>query len=63
VLVGVLPWRAAVWLSKVEPYGMYIILGLVAFKLLDGIWMTPLMSSTVFVLSIILSPFEFLLNP
>ncbi len=63
VLVGLLPWRAAVWLSKVEPYGMYIILGLVAFKLLDGIWMTPLMSSTVFVLSIILSPFEFLLNP
>jgi Zn-dependent protease len=63
VLVGLLPWRAAVWLSKVEPYGMYIILGLVAFKLLDGIWMAPLMSWTVFVLSIILSPFEFLLNP
>jgi Zn-dependent protease len=63
VLVGVLPWRAAVWLSKVEPYGMYIILGLVAFKLLDDIWMAPLMSSTVFVLSLLLSPFEFLLNP
>ena len=63
VLVGLLPWRAAVWLSKVEPYGMYIILGLVAFKLLDGIWMAPLMSWTVFVLSILLSPFEFLLNP
>jgi hypothetical protein len=42
---------------------MYIILGLVAFKLLDGIWMAPLMSSTVFVLSLLLSPFEFLLNP
>jgi Zn-dependent protease len=63
VLVGLLPWRAAVWLSKVEPYGMYIILGLVAFKLLDDIWMAPLMSSTVFVLSLLLSPFEFLLNP
>jgi Zn-dependent protease len=63
VLVGMLPWRAAVWLSKVEPYGMYIILGLVAFKLLDDIWMAPLMSSTVFVLSLLLSPFEFLLNP
>lgn len=63
VLVGLLPWRAAVWLSKVEPYGMYIILGLVAFKLLDDIWMAPLMSWTVFVLSVLLSPFEFLLNP
>lgn len=63
VLVGLLPWRAAVWLSKVEPYGMYIILGLVAFKLLDDIWMAPLMNWTVFVLSLLLSPFEFLLNP
>ena len=63
VLVGLLPWRAAVWLSKVEPYGMYIILGLVAFKLLDDIWMAPLMKLTVFMLSLLLSPFEFLLNP
>lgn len=63
VLVGLLPWRAAVWLSKVEPYGMYIILGLVAFKLLDDIWMAPLMKWTVFMLSLLLSPFEFLLNP
>jgi Zn-dependent protease len=63
VLVGLLPWRAAVWLSKVEPYGMYIILGLVVFKLLDDIWMAPLMKWTVFVLSLLLSPFEFLLNP
>ena len=63
VLVGLLPWRAAVWLSKVEPYGMYIILGLVAFKLLDDIWMAPLMKWTVFVLSLLLSPFEILLNP
>ena len=59
VLVGLLPWRAAVWLSKVEPYGMYIILGLVAFKLLDDIWMAPLMKWTVFMLSLLLSPFEF----
>lgn len=63
LLVGLLPWRAAVWLSKVEPYGMYIILGLVIFKLLDDIWMAPLMKWTVFVLSLLLSPVEFLLHP
>ena len=63
VLVGLLPWRAAVWLSKVEPYGMYIILGLVIFKLLDDIWMAPLMKWTVFMLSLLLSPVEFLLHP
>ena len=63
VLVGILPWRGAVWLSKVEPYGMYIVLALVAFNKLDDIWMTPLMKWTVFALSLVLSPFEFLLNP
>jgi Zn-dependent protease len=63
VLVGLLPWRAAVWLSKVEPYGIYIVLALVVFKQLDDIWMGPLMKGTVFVLSLLLSPLEFLLHP
>jgi Zn-dependent protease len=62
VLVGLLPWRAAVWLSKVEPYGIYIVLALVAFNKLDDIWIGPLMKWTVFALSLLLSPFEFLLN-
>jgi Zn-dependent protease len=62
VLVGLLPWRAAVWLSKVEPYGIYIVLALVAFNKLDDIWIEPLMKWTVFALSLLLSPFEFLLN-
>jgi Zn-dependent protease len=62
VLVGLLPWRAAVWLSKIEAYGMYIVLALVAFNKLDDIWMAPLMKWTVFALSLLLSPFEFLLN-
>jgi len=63
VLVGLLPWRAAVWLSKVEPYGIYIVLALVVFKQLDTLWMGPLMKWTVFALSLLLSPFEFLLHP
>ena len=62
VLVGLLPWRAAMWLSKVEPYGMYIVLALVAFNKLDDIWMGPFMKWTVFALSLLLTPFEFLLN-
>jgi Zn-dependent protease len=63
VLVGLLPWRAAVWLAKVEPYGIYIVLALVAFNQLDDIWMGPLMKWTVFALSLLLSPIEFLLHP
>ena len=63
ILIGLLPWRAAVWLSKVEPYGIYIVLALVAFNKLDDIWIEPLMKWTVFALSLMLSPFEFLLHP
>ena len=35
ILVGLLPWKQAVGLSKVEPYGMYVVLALVAFQLLN----------------------------
>jgi Zn-dependent protease len=63
VLVGLLPWRAAVWLSKVEPYGIYIVLALVAFKQLDTFWMGPLMKWTVIALSTLLGPIEYVLQP
>jgi Zn-dependent protease len=63
VLVGILPWRAAVWLSKVEPYGLYLVLALVAFNQLDDLWIRPLMKWTLFAFTALLSPFEFLLNP
>jgi Zn-dependent protease len=63
VLVGLLPWRQAVWLSKVEPYGMYIVLALVAFHTLNDYWMGPLMKWTLWALSLLLSPLEFLLKP
>jgi len=63
VLVGLLPWRAAVWLSKVEPYGIYIVLALVAFKQLDTLWMGPLMKWTVIALSTLLGPIEYVLQP
>jgi hypothetical protein len=51
------------WLSKVEPYGIYIVLALVAFKQLDTIWMGPLMKWTLVALSTVLSPIEFVLHP
>lgn len=63
VLVGVLPWKQAIWLSKVEPYGMYVVLALVAFHILNDYWMGPLMKLTLWGLSLVLSPLEFLLKP
>lgn len=63
ILVGLLPWKQAVWLSRVEPYGFYIVMALVVLKVVDTLWMAPLMTLTFELLSLMLSPFEFLLKP
>ena len=63
ILVGLLPWKQAVWLSRVEPYGFYIVMALVLLKVIDSLWMAPIMSLTFELLSLMLSPFEFLLKP
>jgi Zn-dependent protease len=62
ILVGLLPWKQAVWLSKVEPWGMYIVIALVVLKVVDTLWMDPLMRLTFEVLSLMLSPLAFLLK-
>ncbi|PUE25337.1 site-2 protease family protein [Limnohabitans sp. JirII-29] len=63
ILVGVLPWKQAVWLSKVEPWGFYIVMALVVMGVINSLWMAPLMTLTFELLSLLLSPLEFLLKP
>ncbi len=62
ILVGLLPWKQAVWLSRVEPWGFYIVMALVVFGIVDSWWMTPLMGLTIESLRWLLTPFEFLLK-
>jgi Zn-dependent protease len=62
VLVGLLPWRAAVSFSRVEPYGMYIVMALVVFKIIDTVWMLPLMHASYAVLDWLLTPFQSLIQ-
>ncbi|PIT79199.1 site-2 protease family protein [Limnohabitans sp. JirII-31] len=63
ILVGLLPWKQAVWLSKVEPWGFYIVMALVVMGVINSLWMAPLMTLTFELLSLLLSPLEFLLKP
>ena len=44
VLVGLLPYKPAVAVSKMEPYGFFIVMGLIISGVLSTIWMTPLIS-------------------
>lgn len=57
VLVGLLPYKPAVAVSKMEPYGFFIVMGLIISGVLSTIWMTPLISVGRSLVNLILLPF------
>ena len=56
ILMGVLPWRQAQWLSRIEPYGFYVVLALVMLGVVSEWWLKPLMSLTIQSLQWVLWP-------
>nr|WP_312989673.1 site-2 protease family protein [Comamonas koreensis] len=58
VLVGLLPYKQAVAVSKIEPYGFFIVMGLVIAGVVSTFWMRPLMSLGYAVVSLVLMPFS-----
>ncbi len=61
VLVGLLPWKQAAQVSRIEPWGFFIVLGLVITGLLGAYWLRPLMSLTGGLIDILLTPLRLLL--
>jgi len=61
VLVGLLPWRQAEQVSRIEPWGFFIVLGLVITGLLGTYWLRPLMQLTGGLIDLLLSPLRFVL--
>ncbi|MEO8247842.1 MAG: site-2 protease family protein [Burkholderiales bacterium] len=57
VLVGLLPWKAGNMVARLEPYGFFIVLGLVVVGVLGKLWLLPLMSVGGAIINVILSPF------
>ncbi len=62
ILVGLLPYRAAELVSRVEPYGFFIVMGLILAGIINKLWMSPLMGLTYGVLEIILTPLRLLIS-
>ncbi|PUE62917.1 site-2 protease family protein [Limnohabitans sp. 2KL-17] len=62
ILVGLLPWRQAVLVSRIEPFGFYIVMALVITGVISSLWMQPLMSVTFDLIKLALSPLSFLLR-
>lgn len=57
ILVGLLPYRQAVLLSRVEPWGFYLVMALVLTGVVNALWMHPLMGLTMDFLELLLTPF------
>ncbi len=61
VLVGLLPWKQAQWVSRIEPYGFFIVMGLVIMGIVSNLWLRPLMSLGYSIINLLMSPIRALL--
>jgi len=62
ILVGLLPYRQAVLVSRVEPWGFFIVMGLVIAGVISSLWMQPLMALTYGLLDLLLTPIAAIFN-
>ncbi len=62
ILVGLLPYRQAELVSRIEPWGFFVVMALVLMGVLSTLWMQPVMSLTYGLLGILLSPFAALVS-
>jgi Zn-dependent protease len=62
VLASVLPAKQASLLDRIEPYGFFIVLALVVSKVINTIWMLPLMNISSTVINYLLAPIRIMLS-
>jgi Zn-dependent protease len=54
ILVGLLPYQQARMLAKLEPYGIFIVIGLMIAGVLGGLWLDPLINLSLQFFNLIL---------
>lgn len=54
ILVGLLPYKQANMLARVEPYGFFIVLGLAVIGVLGSLWLDPLIHLSLSVLKLLM---------
>ena len=62
ILVGLLPYRQAEMVSRIEPWGFFIVMALVIAGVVSTLWMQPVMALTFALLDLLLSPFAMLVR-
>ena len=60
ILVGLLPYRQAVMVSRIEPWGFFIVMALVMAGLVSSLWLRPVMAITLALLDIFWLPLSWL---
>ena len=62
ILVGLLPMRAAMAVSKVEPWGFFIVMALILTGVVSAWWLRPLMAATASFIQFMLTPLRLLVS-
>ncbi len=60
ILVGLLPYRQAEMVSRLEPWGFFIVMALVLSGIVSRIWLRPVMALTDDLLGLLLLPLSWL---
>jgi len=56
ILVGLLPWKQAQWVSRIEPWGFFVVMALVIGGVVGTLWLRPLMSVGYAVINGLVTP-------
>ncbi|HOE43423.1 MAG TPA: site-2 protease family protein [Rhodoferax sp.] len=62
ILVGLLPYRQAMLVSRIEPWGFFIVMALVIAGVVSALWMRPLMGLSFKLINLLLSPLAMLVT-
>jgi Zn-dependent protease len=61
ILVGLLPYRQAEMVSRIEPWGFFIVMALVISGVVGNLWLRPLMTLTSGAIEVLLTPLRMLI--
>ena len=61
ILVGLLPMKQALAVSRIEPWGFYIVMALVLTGIVGSLWLRPLIALGEALIALLLSPLRWLL--
>ena len=62
ILVGLLPYKQAELVSRIEPWGFFVVMALVLTGVVSTYWMQPLMATTYSVIQTVLTPLAMLVK-